>query len=267
MSNEELVQQIQAGNQELMPELWGAVKGFVMQQAHKAACKLDALNEKMGLDTYNDFVNTGYLATYEAAHKYDPQRGTVFLTVLGYYIKKHFNCLYAELSGWSRSTFKKVQNTGLINVDSLNRPKYGENSEDAIELGDSIADPDDQLENLIDKLFIQSLRTELDGLLDRIDTRSAAAIRLTYYCNKTKDQVAYSLNTTASEAARLLAKGMRELRKIAVKEKSLDAYIDEHTDYYRRVGVKAFQNTGTSAVELICIRREELRQRRAHCHG
>ena len=59
MSNEELAQQIQAGRKELMPELWDAVKGFVAQQAYKAACLEDNINEKTGIDTYNDFVNTG----------------------------------------------------------------------------------------------------------------------------------------------------------------------------------------------------------------
>ena len=57
MSNEELAQQIQAGRKELMPELWDAVKGFVAQQAYKAACLEDSINEKTGLDTYNDFFN------------------------------------------------------------------------------------------------------------------------------------------------------------------------------------------------------------------
>lgn len=55
MSNEELAQQIQAGRKELMSELWDAVKGFVAQQAYKAACLEDSINEKTGLDTYNDF--------------------------------------------------------------------------------------------------------------------------------------------------------------------------------------------------------------------
>ena len=64
MSNEELAQQIQAGRKELMPELWDAVKGFVAQQAYKAACLEDSINEKTGLDTYNDFFNTGYILKY-----------------------------------------------------------------------------------------------------------------------------------------------------------------------------------------------------------
>ena len=99
MSNEELVQKIQAGHEDFLPDLWDAVKGFVAQQAYRAACLEDSLNDKTGLDTYSDFYNTGYLAVYDAAHKFKPYRGTQFLTCLGFYLKKHFNSLRAQLSG------------------------------------------------------------------------------------------------------------------------------------------------------------------------
>ena len=58
MSNEELAQQIQAGRKELMPELWDAVKGFVAQQAYKAACLEDSINEKT-LSKQPNFSNIG----------------------------------------------------------------------------------------------------------------------------------------------------------------------------------------------------------------
>ena len=257
MSNEELAQQIQAGRKELMPELWDAVKGFVAQQAYKAACLEDSINEKTGLDTYNDFFNTGYIAVYEAANKFNPERGVQFLTCLGYYLKKHFGILRAQLSGWSHGTYAKAQKE--TTVDSLNRQIQGDGSDDAIELGDTIADPEDQYEELANKSFIESLHNRLASLLARLPPEQSRAIQLRYYSCLSHKNIAALTDTPPEKVPQIIKDGMNRLRKFAAAGE-LDNYIERHTNYYTRVSVDAFQSSGTSAVELICIHREEMRR-------
>ena len=257
MTNEEMVANIQAGHEELMPALWEGVRHFVAAEAYKAACLEDRTNEKSGLDTYNDFFNTGYLAVYEAAHKFDPNRGTVFLTCLGYYLKKHYHALRAELSGWSRGTYERANKE--ITVDSLNRKILGEGSDDAIELGDTIADPEDQYEAIADKSFINSLHKRLSSLLDRLTPEQSRAIQLRYYDNLTYEAIARITDSSPERVAQIIKTGMEQLRRYAAMGE-LDDYIERHTNYYTRVGVDAFQSSRISAVELICFKRDDMRR-------
>lgn len=282
MSNEELAQQIQAGRKELMPALWDGVKGFVFQEAKKAAALEQSINgkcadrphgasndkkEERTLGLVYDFFDTGYLAVYEAAHKYDASRGTLFLTFLDYYLKKHFNALRIELSGWSRSSYRNVQNDKKLEkvphkalpIDSLNRPILGENSDDAIELGDTIAAPEDQYEAIVDKSFISSLHKRLSSLLDRLPPEQSHAIQLRYYSCLSHKDIAALTDTPPEKVPQIIKDGMNRLRKFAAAGE-LDDYIERHTNYYTRVSVDAFQSSGTSAVELICIHREEMRR-------
>ena len=52
-------------------------------------------------------------------------------------------------------------------------------------------------------------------------------------------------------------KGLRKLRQ----SHRLDRWLDDRTDWLYHVGVKRFRNTGTSSVEAIVLRREEIRAR------
>ena len=66
-------------------------------------------------------------------------------------------------------------------------------------------------------------------------------------------------DTPPEKVPQIIKDGMNRLRKFAAAGE-LDNYIERHTNYYTRVSVDAFQSSGTSAVELICIHREEMRR-------
>lgn len=278
MNNEELVQKIQAGRTDLLPELWAGCQRFVQQQAYKWA-RAWAPNDSPGTvkDLADNLYQEGYLAVVSASKRYKADRGALFLTFLGFYLKKHFMHTTAEFFGWNYSAFteelkalKKARNAGiekrnLLNVDSLNRQILNEGSDDAIEQLDTIADPEDHITELTDRMFIESLHNELEHLLNQLDPDKSEAIRLVYYKNKTYGQVAQIQNITPDAVRWRISTGLRDLRRINMREKRLEAYIDMNTSFYRHVGVKAFQNTSTSSVELIFLRREELRE--GACNG
>lgn len=267
MSNEELVQQIQEGHKELLPKLWDGVRGFVARQAYKAARLEERINgnaainvtqdEEETLGLFYDFFNTGYLAMDEAVYKFDPKQGVLFLTYLGYYLKAHFNTLRAQLSGWSTGTYYKARKE--IKLDSLNRLIIGDGSGDTTELGDLIADPNDLYEELLNEKFIESLRERLALLLERLPPEQSKAIQLRYYSNLSYKDIAVSTDLPPEKVRQIVADGMERLRSFAVAGE-LDDYIERHTNYYTRVSVDRFRNNGMSAVELICMRREEKRR-------
>ena len=273
MTNEEIVIEIQAGGAELLPELWEGCRRFIWKQAYKWA-RTWAPNESYEAvnSLQEDLYQTGYLAVEEAARRYKPDKEALFLTFLGFYLKKHFMHTTAEFFGWNYSAFteelknlKKARNAGiekrnLLNVDSLNRPILNEGSDDVIELGDQIADPTDFVEKYTERAFLDSLHNELEHLLNQLDPGKSEAIRLVYYKSKTYGQVAQIQNITPDAVRWRISTGLRDLRRINMREKRLEAYIDVHTSFYRHVGVKAFQNTSTSSVELIFLQREELRE-------
>lgn len=263
MTNEELVAQIQAGQKELMPDLWEAVSGFVAQQARKAAGRWDAVNDTKGYEAYGDFYGTGYLAVYDAAQTYDPERGASFLTHLNEYLKKHFGQARADMTGWKRHAYDVLRKRGTAVVRSLNQRRYGEDSEDETEIIDTLADTDDPYESLSERWYIQDLHNILERMLDRLPPQLADMVRKKYYEGMTLSEIGDAYGITPQRVSAKLDQAMWELRRQARRSemrRALEVYIDTRTDFYRHVGLSRFQNTGTSSVEAIAMQRENMRQ-------
>lgn len=256
MTNEELVQQIQDGNKELLPELWEGVRRFVRQQAYRWACAWVSSDNRNGVnDLTEDLYQEGYLATEEASRRYKPDEGVPFISFLVFYLKKHFRREIAAYKGWTVGTFEKAQKA--IKIESLNRPILNEGSDDAVEFGDKIADPTDFVEESTERMFLDSLHTRLDSMLKRLEPDERGMIQLRYYKNMGYAGIASLCGCTTDAVATNIKKGIGKLRDMAAQGE-LDDYIDKHTNYYTRVSVAAFQNTGVSSVELVCLKREEM---------
>lgn len=254
ISNDEIISQ---GGDDMLERLWLNNTGIINQAAwrwsHSGPAADLPMNEQKTL--YEDLMQCGYLAVVDAYEHHDPEKGA-FTTILGFYLKKHFRNWCASLSGWTSHQYNEVAKNG-IRVDSLNRIVYSEDPDEGTELGNLIPDPDDHFAELVDRLYIESLHGKLDKLLNRIKPQEAEAIRLRYYKEKSVEQIAEIMGLTVSRIGQILASGMRNLRQEAVKS-DLAEYVDRNTDYYARVSVDTFQRTGTSAVELIVMRRENM---------
>ena len=255
ISNDEIISQ---GGDDMLERLWLNNTGIINQAAwrwsHSGPAADLPMNEQKTL--YEDLMQCGYLAVVDAYEHHDPEKGA-FTTLLPFYLRKHFRNWCASLSGWTRHQYNEATKNN-IRVESLNRIVYSDDAGgDGIELGDLIPDPDDHFAELVDRLYIESLHGKLDKLLNRIKPQEAEAIRLRYYKEKSVEQIAEIMGLTDSRIGQILASGMRNLRQEAVKS-DLAEYVDRNTDYYARVSVDTFQSTGTSAVELIVMRRENM---------
>lgn len=255
ISNEEIISQ---GGNDMLERLWLNNKGIIHKTAWSWSQSGPAadlpINEQKTL--YEDLLQCGYLAVVDAYEHYNPEKGG-FTTILGFYLKKHFHNWCASLSGWTTHQYREAAQNN-VRVESLNRIVYSDDAgSDGIELGDLIPDPDDHFAELVDRLYIESLHGKLDKLLNRIKPQEAEVIRLRYYKEKSVEQIAEIMGLTVSRIGQILASGMRNLRQEAIKS-DLAEYVDRNTDYYARVSVDTFQSTGTSAVELIVMRRENM---------
>lgn len=85
MSNEEMVIEIQTGNNGLMIQLWEDVQGLAKKYAYKL---YTALEGRRGL-TADDLVQTGYIALCDAVRTYKPHLAA-FSTWYMVYLRKHF---------------------------------------------------------------------------------------------------------------------------------------------------------------------------------
>lgn len=78
MTNEELVERVQAGERDTLPVLWAQVERFVASQARRRLI----LSGGLGGVEFGDLYDSGYIALVAAADTYDPAAGCSFIAAL-----------------------------------------------------------------------------------------------------------------------------------------------------------------------------------------
>lgn len=119
MSNEELAIRAKNGDADAILLLWNAVERFVIVMAEKYSIA----NEKAA--ETEDLISAGYLAVCKAVEYFNAERGTAFLTLLGYCLKGAF----AEASG-----IRSTKRDALLFCDSLNIPAFQGDSDSGEQL-------------------------------------------------------------------------------------------------------------------------------------
>jgi len=145
-------------------EKWEAYKHLVKFLAYKYM----SINGNTGgnrLFDFEDLLQAGFLAVYDTAMLFDPERGS-FSTLLYLKIKDHFREASGTLYGKRRPE---------VNAVSLDEPYYDENG-DGNSLIDSIADPGAEFEDITIELLsilqdCRAILAEIDNLPD--DQRKA----------------------------------------------------------------------------------------------
>lgn len=248
MTNEEIVVQIQQGNTGLYLELWNNVKKLVMQEAET---RYHICKGRGGVEV-EDLVQCGYLAVVSAVNYFDVNDGWKFTTYLDKTLKNEF----ASAIGYRT---EKQKREPLHTAISLETP-LDEDSEsgtyfDIIE--DRSADFEDQV---ISKVWVEDLRKELERAISAIPEEQGEMIRLRYEKGLTVEQISQSKGIEQKKVRTLERKGLTSLRKPTIRS-SLMRFLDDQTPYYNRVGLTAFNITGTSATEHLVIYRDMLEKK------
>ena len=122
MSNEELVELIQAGDRDRLPELWEQVRRLVLKYARRW--------EGVGRLEVDDLMQVGFIGMTKAVDTYDGS--AAFSTWLVFYIKNEFNKA-------CRQRTEKQRREPLLSAASLDAPLTDD--EDSGALGDLVPDP------------------------------------------------------------------------------------------------------------------------------
>lgn len=244
MSNEEIVVRIQAGETELMEELWEQVKGLVAWKARHVMTGLENWGDPRGVEL-DDLLQSGYLALVKAVEGYEQTEGA-FSTWLSFYLKTAF----AEATGY-RTEKSKME--PLNQAFSLDRPLGDE--ADGASFVDFVSDPaaTATMDSIEDKLWRDQLHEAMEGALAELPDEQSAVLRCRYYEGLALTAAAEKLETTADEVRKLEKIGLKELRHPRLAKRIRPFY---DLDYYGGAGLGAFKSSGMSIQERYLIAQE-----------
>lgn len=239
MTNEELALAIQAGQKDLMAELWIQVRKFICMLAGRY---FETVKYR-GIEV-DDLIQAGALALFDAVDKYDPEKGS-FLS----YLAPHLHRWFRETAGLRT---ERIARDPIMSLISLDDPL-----ESGGTLADLQADPHSDIEDAEARLYTEQLRACLDAAMKELRPEDAEAIRLRYYDGLTLKQAGERKGVTQDAIRQREQRGLRKLRDRA-RRTGLQNYVEIRTPYFRRT---PFSYTHTSSVEWLAIYREELRER------
>lgn len=241
MSNEEIVVRIQAGETDLMEQLWAGVERLVWWRANRVSKAIDG---RYGVES-DDLYQSGYLAMMSAVETYKPENGS-FSTWLMFYLKTAF----AEVTGF-RTTKGRME--PINNAVSLNKPLGDE--EDGASFGDLVPDPKaaSTMDAIEETLWREQLHEAMESVLAELPAEQSTVLRQRYYDQQTFVGTAQSLGTTPEEVRKLEGKGIKALRHYKLANRIRPFY---DFDCYAGTGLGAFRNSGMSVQERYLIKQE-----------
>lgn len=250
MTNDELVLAIQQGESDKLIQLWKQVERLV---AWKARRIINTLDGSCSFE-FDDLYNSGYIALCDAVERYKPENGS-FVSLFMLCLKTAF----AETTGYRSA---RQQRDPIHHASSFDDPVPGA---DDLLLGDTIPDDTNLEEETVERVWQEQLHDALEMALGTLPPMEDKALRLRFYEGLEANEVAATMGITDAECRNLRHNGLRRLhRREAVRW--LEPFVDSLSNFYLRSRVA----TQESPVELLVIRREELRNyhasRRALLH-
>lgn len=245
LSNEELAMRIAAGEEKLKLQLWQQLEKLIKIKANRFyyACSINSVARF----EEDDLVQESYFAMLKAVEYYNQDSGYAFTTYLHYTLKIAF----AEVAGTRRP---KQRNDGIKYSVSTDAPLNDESDET---YADIIPSNTDVESDVIEKLSNKELHNALEAALKTLTKTQEKILRGIFYDNMTMEQLAKVASCTHQNISLEKNKALKKLYQER-KENNLEAFLEERTNYYQKVSVKEFKNSGVSVVEKIVLKREEL---------
>lgn len=249
MTNEELAVAIQAGQTELIPQLWRQVERFVAMKARAYHDYILFTNECSRGCEIDDLVQSGFFALAPAIRCFDPSSGYHFLTYLRYSLKDAFSAAMGLKT-------KKQRNSLLDKSLSLDAPIKTDKDENLL----SILAADEHgytEESAVAEIYLQQLHEALESAMESLTTRQQGIIRDRYFGDMSRETIARKSGCSVTTVGTTEKNALQKL--YSERERNgLQKYLDEGTNFYKKVGVTRFASTWTSAVEHTVVKRDEL---------
>lgn len=226
MRHEDLVKEIQQGDQEALEALWDEYKRF-------ARYIVKRYTPKPAVDA-DDLMQCAFLGVCTAALAYD---GRYDLTSLIAW------CIRRECR--RALSLDRRREPDFVSYDA----PMGDEPEDGTFL-DNI--PDDDLRDAVMVVELQELRRAVQEAVRALPERQSAIIRQHYFEGRTLEDIAHSEGVSRERIRQIEDKGFDQLSK----SKQLAPYV-EYIAPCKGVGVRNFQIHQTSAVEYAAIKNIE----------
>ncbi|MFT9078209.1 RNA polymerase sigma factor [Ethanoligenens sp.] len=248
MTNEELAIQAQQGDQKAMLQLWKQIERLVRMKARRRLPD-DGHTSRVELD---DLMQAGYLAMARAVKDFAPDGGFAFTTYLTYHLKTAFA---TELG------IRTTRRDALLNAVSIDQPAGAEDDGSSQTVENILEAKEDRhiINDMLERLDTERAFSVVMKCVDKLESMQATVIKAHYlYCHSFRE-IAAMERIALAEAKQSHDKGMRRLRLMKeVRAVGRELYIDAHTNFFLQVGLTAFQNGASSAVERLAERRERL---------
>ncbi len=249
-TNEELAAQAKQGDRTALAALWEQNQGLLAMLFRRLYVRAGARTAQAGV-TWEDVEQCGFLAIVQAAQVYEPERGTLFTSVLGYAVKS----VFFELIGYRTERTKREP---LNCACSLDEPVTGE---DGSETPRGELTPDNTaewaFENAEQRVYREQLRCVLDTEIAKLSPIQQKAVRSRFYKNLTLAQTGKRLHSSAEYARRQVDRALFLLKRSARLARFRERIICE--DAYHGTGWQAWKYGG-SVEERILLKLEELNE-------
>ena len=284
-NNEQLVQKIKAGEDVTgnMAKLWQQNRNFVYLIARKYA--------KTETDI-DDLMQEGYLGMYRAIGPYDLSAGVAFLSYASFWIRqgmqryiqdnKHLHIPYNlqekvlryqrflntyRMRFGKNPTDEQICCRMRINYETLDRLKTAAEAckagsmdkeiegTEGVTFGDTIADPENHYENVLDNLEREELKSILWTLVDDLPGKAPEVLRMRYKQELTLKETGEAMGINMEAVRQWQQKGLRELRRPSRSNLLREFYKDGEI-YSRGVvggGVGTFNRNWTSSTERTAL--------------
>ncbi|MDD4510465.1 MAG: sigma-70 family RNA polymerase sigma factor [Oscillospiraceae bacterium] len=238
---EQLVEQAKGGNTIAMWALWEAVERLVKWYANRIH-----LPPGCGA-TFEDLVQSGYLALVDAVQGFDLSAGATFTGYLALHLKNAF----AQCAGYRKKP------DPLQSAASLDAPIPG--AED-LRLSDTIPDAVDPYKDTEREIWVQQLHAALEQAISSLDPQEQSTLHARFYDGLSLKETAEREGCSPERVRQREAKAIRRLRNPKRFGLFRD-FLEDATPYFSHVGVIAFTRSHTSATEAAVLKREALTER------
>ena len=293
LTNEQLVDFIQKGINKK--------KNLELLYLHNKAMISKIAYKYTSLNDYDDLMQEGYLGLSEAAEKYDPKMGCLFISYATYCIRssilkyKHSNitdiripewmyqriCKYKSyLPHYRKANGKDPEASEIMKVLDLTPDQEEEirrviailsssvslempvdNEEDDITYADTVIDPDNPIDDLLDAAEKQELKMLLWDIVDDLQGKQPDVLRMRFQEGKTLNECAEILHVKSERVRQIQSRGLRKIREVHTKELLPYCHDFIYSQGLKHTGFRAFKHTGESSVEravrLLEKKREE----------
>ncbi len=248
MTNEELVERIAGGNDDLLPVLWDQTRAFFKCKTEKYARRFCKKCAEAGV-TKEDLLQECYFVLLEAVRAYTaraPKHASLrFITFCRYPMQNHFGRIIGFRGG------KDPINSGVL---SLNDCVRAEDGEEKLTFLETLEDPDAEqpFRDFEDRSFYRSARQYIREVLEEGGMYDYEVIERRYFRRQTLPKISAAIGLSQGRVQQIEKTALKRLRH-CYELRRLVEYSP-----YRHVGLENFKHNGS--IEEQIVEKKELDQ-------